>query len=158
MHAKGHSEHGSHAPVYLHLAAMTLLSFAAMYGLMYAMVDGLDNVIPNFNQFYMASLMTSPMVILELIFMRGMYPNQKRNLVIMALAVMALLLFWVATREQLAIGDKQFLKSMIPHHAGAILMCNKAKLEDPDLKKLCREIITSQQREIDFMKAKLREP
>lgn len=35
------------------------LSFAAMYGLMYAMLDRLDNVYPNLNQLYMAGLMTA---------------------------------------------------------------------------------------------------
>ena len=53
--------------------------------------------------------------------------------------------------------DKQFLKSMIPHHAGAILMCNEANIKDPEIKKLCEEIRLSQQREIEQMKAKLAE-
>lgn len=96
MHAKGHTEHDSKHVVYLHLALMILLSFAAMYGLMYAMVDRLDNVLPNFNQFYMAGLMTAPMLILELTLMGPMYPNKKRNVIIMAAAVLALLMFWAA--------------------------------------------------------------
>ena len=44
---------------------------------------------------------------------------------------------------------------MIPHHAGAILMCKENKLKDPDLQQLCRNIIASQQAEIDLMKSKL---
>jgi hypothetical protein len=39
------------------------LSFISMYVLMYAMVDRFANVYPNFNQFYMAGLMTAPMVL-----------------------------------------------------------------------------------------------
>jgi uncharacterized protein (DUF305 family) len=46
---------------------------------------------------------------------------------------------------------------MIPHHAGAILMCEQAALDDPEVKTLCREIIAGQQAEIVRMKAKLRE-
>lgn len=46
---------------------------------------------------------------------------------------------------------------MIPHHAGAILMCEEANIQDPEIKKLCEEIKLSQQREIDQMKAKLNE-
>jgi uncharacterized protein (DUF305 family) len=42
---------------------------------------------------------------------------------------------------------------MIPHHSGAILMCERAKISDPQVKNLCREIIESQKREIDEMKA-----
>jgi uncharacterized protein (DUF305 family) len=46
---------------------------------------------------------------------------------------------------------------MIPHHAGAILMCNEADIKDPEVKKLCEEIIASQTKEIDQMKLKLTE-
>ena len=45
---------------------------------------------------------------------------------------------------------------MIPHHAGAILMCEEARIASPDIKKLCNAIIASQQAEIDQMKAMLR--
>jgi uncharacterized protein (DUF305 family) len=46
---------------------------------------------------------------------------------------------------------------MIPHHASAILMCEKANLQDPEMKDLCQSIILGQQEEIDQMKAKLKE-
>jgi uncharacterized protein (DUF305 family) len=46
---------------------------------------------------------------------------------------------------------------MIPHHASAILMCEKANLQDPEIKDLCQSIISGQQAEIDQMKAKLQE-
>lgn len=53
--------------------------------------------------------------------------------------------------------DKQFLRSMIPHHAGAILMCEQASIQDAEIQELCRTIISGQQEEIDQMKAKLRQ-
>ncbi|MBI5354011.1 MAG: DUF305 domain-containing protein [Chloroflexi bacterium] len=65
--------------------------------------------------------------------------------------------FFVFIRQQSAVSDKQFLKSMIPHHASAILMCEKANLQDPEIKDLCQSIISGQQAEIDQMKAKLQE-
>ncbi len=34
---------------------------------------------------------------------------------------------------QAGIGDKEFLRSMIPHHSGAILMCEQATLTDPEM-------------------------
>lgn len=46
---------------------------------------------------------------------------------------------------------------MIPHHASAILMCEESPIQDPEIQMLCRRIISSQQAEIDQMKAKLRE-
>jgi uncharacterized protein (DUF305 family) len=124
---------------------------------MYAMVDTIGNVYNNFNQFYMAGLMTTPMSLIELIVMRSMYQDQQRNMLIIAASILAGLAFFFLIRQQSAIFDKQFLRSMIPHHAGAILMCEEAELQDADIEELCNTIITSQQAEIDQMKAKLQE-
>lgn len=67
------------------------------------------------------------------------------------------ILCFVAIRKQAAVSDRRFLRSMIPHHAGAILMCNEAPIHDPEIRRLCDSIITGQQSEIDQMKAKLRQ-
>lgn len=132
---------------------MLLLSLLAMYVLMYAMVNEAANALPNFNQFYMAGLMVAPMALIELLLMRAMYPNRILNTVIVAISVVALAGFWLGIRHQVAINDTQFLQSMIPHHAGAILMCERASIQRPEVKELCRAIITNQRSEIDQMKA-----
>ena len=142
---------------YRHLFIMAVLSFIAMYILMYAMVNSIGNVYNNFNQFYMAGLMTAPMVLIELTVMRAMYQNKKRNALIIAASVIAAVMFFLLIRQQTAITDKQFLRSMIPHHAGAILMCEQASIQDTEIKALCETIISSQQAEIDQMQAKLLE-
>ena len=41
---------------------------------------------------------------------------------------------------------------MIPHHSGAILMCQQARLSDPQVVRLCGDIVKSQRQEIDEMK------
>ena len=142
-----------HGNPYLRLIAMTALSFVSMYVLMYAMVNAFSNVMPNLNQFYMAGLMTAPMIIIELLLMESMYAKRAWNMAILATSTALLLVFGVAIRQQVAITDREFLKSMIPHHAGAILMCEKARLKAPEIKGLCASIIASQQAEIDKMKA-----
>lgn len=134
---------------------MALMSFVAMYILMYMMVDTYANVYPNLNQFYMAGIMTMPMIMIELLFMGSMYNNKRLNQVIIISSASIFLLLFFLLRKQIAIGDKEFLKSMIPHHAGALLMCKNAQLQDPDVINLCRSIKASQQSEIDFMKEKL---
>jgi uncharacterized protein (DUF305 family) len=141
---------------YVRLAAMAALSFAAMYGLMYAMVDSARNVQPSLNQVYMAGLMTAPMVLIELALMKSMYPRRNWNACIALLSVALLVALWLGIRNQAAIGDAQFLKSMIPHHSGAILMCREAPVGDAEIQRLCGEIIEGQQREIDQMSAMLR--
>ena len=142
---------------YKRLIWMVVISFIAMYILMYSMVDKLANVIPNFNQFYMAGLMTASMIIIEIMLMGGMYTNKKLNAFIIAISALVLVVFFLFIRNETGISDKQFLKSMIPHHGAAILMVEKANLKDPQVKKLASDIISSQSEQIDFMKAKIKE-
>lgn len=142
---------------YRHLLIMTALSFISMYVLMYAMVNIIGNVYFNFNQLYMAGLMTAPMVLIELTLMRAMYQNKRLNVLIIGTCAIALLAFSILIRQQTAISDRQFLRSMIPHHASAILMCERAPIHDPEIKELCENIISGQQAEIDQMRAKLSE-
>jgi len=53
---------------------------------------------------------------------------------------------------KMAISDRQFLGSMIPHHGGAILMCKEASIQDREIKGLRKKITSGQQAEIDQMK------
>ncbi len=142
--------------MYGRLAAMAVLSFIAMYILMYAMVDTFADVFPNVNQFYMAGLMSAPMVIIELLLMGAMYESKTANIIILIVSVAALAGFFASIRTQTAVGDNQFLKSMIPHHSGAILMCQRAHIIDADVKKLCASIIEGQRAEITQMNALIR--
>lgn len=149
-----HADHKKHG-MYGRLVLMLVASFVAMYFLMYAMVDSIREVIPNVNQGYMAAIMTGPMGLLELSLMSKMYPDKTKNLLV-ALASLALLgIGWWGMRSQAAIGDEQFLKSMIPHHSGALLMCRNANLESQETRDLCKEIIDTQIREIAEMRALL---
>ena len=147
----------AHKPQYSKLIWMTVISFIAMFILMYSMVDKFANVFINVNQFYMAGLMTAPMIIIEMLIMGGMYMNKKLNLIIIFISAVVLVACFFFIRVQAAVSDRQFLKSMIPHHAAALLMVNGAKISDPEIKKLADDIISSQQKEIDFMKAKLKQ-
>ena len=104
----------------------------------------------------MAGLMAAPMGVIELALMRAMYPDRRLNVVVVAGSLLALAVFWVLLREQVAVSDRQFLRSMIPHHAGAILMCEQSPIQDAEIKRLCEAILSSQQSEIDQMKAKLK--
>ena len=126
-----------------------------MYVLMYAMVDRLGNAVPNINQFYMAGLMTAPMAILEIALMGRMYPDKRKNITIVLLGAVVLAACWFGIRAQAGVGDRQFLKSMIPHHAGAILMCEQASLTKPDVRALCEGIVKAQEEEIARMRALL---
>ena len=137
---------------YKRLGVMAALSFVAMYALMYAMVDTLGNVYVNVNQFYMAGLMTAAMIIIELLCMGVMYVNKKKNFIIVAVSFVVLTASWIGIRQQLFVNDKQFLLSMIPHHASALLMCANAPVSDLEIHALCDSILAGQQDEISQMK------
>jgi hypothetical protein len=156
-HQANHAAHRRSGPghQYRRLYLMAALSFVAMFILMYAMVDRADNVFVNINQAYMAGLMAAPMVVLELLLMRTMYPDGRKNLLLIAASIAAGILCWMLVRQQAAVGDAQFLRSMIPHHAGAVLMCRNLRADDAQIRRLCQGIIDSQEREIAEMKSRL---
>jgi uncharacterized protein (DUF305 family) len=152
-HMKEHMKSDAHH--YPHLAIMLLCSFVAMYLLMYAMVNRFEDVFMSWNQVYMAALMTAPMALIEIVVMRGMYRDRKLNIMVAVAGIVLFLGAWVSIRQQALITDTQFLRSMIPHHSGAILMCQQASITDNELKRLCETIVSGQQQEIDRMKAAL---
>lgn len=150
-----HHQQGEHdKKMYLRLLLMAVLSFVSMYIFMYSMVNTFQDIYPNFNQFYMAGLMTAPMILIEIALMGGaMYKNKKINVSIVIMSIATGAAFFLGIRQQTAISDEQFLKSMIPHHSGAILMCREANLTDSEIKSLCQTIMEGQQKEIDQMRA-----
>lgn len=137
---------------YKTLGLMLIVHFFAMFALMYSMTHSFDDVYANVNQAYMAALMVAPMAITMLFLMPSMYQNKKLNYVVYGTSGLALLIFFAFVQAQTTVNDKQFLRSMIPHHSGAILMCEKASISDPQVVKLCGEIIESQKREISEMR------
>ena len=143
----------SSSDMYVRLLAMAILSFISMYFLMYAMVDSFTNIHNSFNELYMAGLMTAPMILIEIVLMGRMYENKNYNIAIGIASILLGIIFLFAIRTQFAVGDTQFLRSMIPHHAGAILMCNNGTIQDSEIKQLCSTIVDGQQKEIDQMKA-----
>lgn len=105
----------------------------------------------------MTLLMVSAMLVIELWIMKGMYQNKKINWAIITVSLAIGIFSWFGVREQINVSDKQFIKGMIPHHAAAVLMSEKAKLTDPELIQLQKNILETQEKEIEFMKRKLKE-
>ncbi len=138
---------------YLSLAVQTVVSGVIMYLVMFVMIDGLDSFYNNLNMLYMTLMMVAPMVVLMILAMRHMFPSRGANAALLLGSVVVFLGCFALIRTQATIGDRAFLRSMIPHHSGAILMCREASLTDPQIIRLCGEIKESQRREIDEMKA-----
>lgn len=141
---------------YKNLIMMGVLHVPIMYLVMFSMVDTWGDIYQNLNTFYMALMMAAPMVALMPFMMKEMYPDKKKNALIVFGSIVVLMGALAAIRYQTAIGDSQFVRSMIPHHSGAILMCNKAKITDPELKSLCAQISKGQRNEIQQMETILK--
>src|SRR3546814_7509923 len=92
--------------------------------------------------------MLTPMALVMMVAMRSMFPSRNRNLLVVAGALVVFGVSYYGMRTQWAVGAEQFLKSMITHHSGAILMCQEASITDPDIQSLCPAINHSQRREI----------
>lgn len=137
---------------YRNLAVMGLLHLPLMYALMFSMVYSFDEVFHNLNTFYMAGMMAAPMLVLMPLLMKEMYPNKKLNLVTYGVSVAGFAALFIFMRAQTFIGDKQFIRSMIPHHSGAVLMCERANVTDSEIRSLCQQIIQNQKAEIEQMR------
>lgn len=141
---------------YLALAVELVIDFVIMYLVMYTMIATLDHFRFNLNNVYMTLMMVAPMAVVMLVAMRSMFPSRRANGLIIGAAVLVFVASFAAMRTQAAVGDREFLRSMIPHHSGAILMCREAAITNPEIVALCEQIIESQQREIAQMTAILR--
>lgn len=141
---------------YGRLAVMGVLVLVVTYLLLYAGVDTLDEVVLNLNQFYLAGLIATVLGVLELVVMRDRYRDRRVNAALFAGLGVAAVVFFALIREQGGISDRQLVRSMIPHHATAIHMCEAASLQDPEITQMCSEMIASQQREVEQLKTWLR--
>lgn len=158
QHAGGQHAGGQHAGSdaaggYRALAVELAAHFVVMYFVMYTMIATVAHFRFNLNNVYMTLMMVSPMAVLMLVTMRSMYPSRRRNLAVGAAAVAVFGASFAAMRTQAAVGDAELIRGMIPHHSGAILMCEQASLTDPELVRLCGEIVQAQRREIAQMQA-----
>lgn len=131
------------------------LSAIAMFIAMYAMIASLEHFVVNLNTVYMTLLMVAPMAVIMLLLMQDMYKDKRMNAIILAVSAVVFVGALLGIRTQTPIGDDELMRAMIPHHSGAILMCEQADLSDPQVQSLCRSIIDAQHREIAEMQALL---
>ena len=154
MHDNIHEQMTRHH--YMMFGLNIVVSVIIMYFVMFTMIWSVWDLFNSVNTFYMALTMATPMGILMLLMMPMMYPNKRLNLLLYGLfAVLFVVALW-GIRTQGLVGDRQFVRSMIPHHSGAILMCNRASIQDAEIRDLCFKpngIVASQTREIEQMKA-----
>ena len=156
QHESRHDEGGGHGS-YGRFAGMIGTSTLVMYGLMYLNTYSIAHVHWSQTRAWMTVIMGSAMAVIMLSFMLGMYRSRKVNLAIYAGAAIAFAAALMLVRSQRTVDDVSYMRAMIPHHSIAILTSERAQIKDPRVRELADEIIESQRREIEEMKALIAE-
>ena len=142
---------------YRNFIVMIVVSATLMFCLMYLNTYRLSHVWFSQTRLFMTFIMAGSMALVMLFFMRHMYKNKKANLAIVigSVALMALGLWLV--RSQATVGEIEWMKAMIPHHSIAILTSERARINDPRVRKLADGIIEAQRREIGEMESLIKD-
>ena len=101
---------------------------------------------------YVALLMASNMCILEVLMFYNAHGELNIYYLLSFLLFSAFCVFLL--RQQAFIGDNDWLKRMISHHSTAITTSKKIneRTQNPLIKKLSKDIIVTQEKEIAYMK------
>lgn len=142
---------------YARFGAMIATSTIVMFGLMYFNTYQFDHVFFSETRAYMALVMGATMAVVMLGFMLGMYKNRRVNMGILGGSVVVFAVALWLVRSQTTVDDVSYMRAMIPHHSIAILTSERARISDPRVRKLADGIIDAQRREIDEMKALIRD-
>ena len=142
---------------YGRFAAMIATSTIVMFGLMYLNTYQRDHVFFSETRAYMALVMGATMAVIMLGYMMGMYKNRRANMTIVGTSLVVFTVSLWLVRSQSTVADVSWMKAMIPHHSIAILTSERAHISDPRVRKLADQIIESQRREIEEMKALIRD-
>jgi Ca2+/Na+ antiporter len=126
--------------------------FIQMFVMSGIMTNSYKNITFSLGKFYISVIMALLMGLLEVL----MYDNHLRVISIYyyLFLVFLLVIFIYLYRNQIYIEDKDYLYEMIEHHSMAILTSEEIlqKTNSERVKKLAENIITTQQKEINYMK------
>jgi hypothetical protein len=134
------------------LIMMISCFFIQMFVMSGIMTNSYKNITFSLGKFYISVIMALLMGLLEVL----MYDNHLRVISIYyyLFLVFLLVIFIYLYRNQIYIEDKDYLNEMIEHHSMAILTSEEIlqKTNSERVKKLAENIITTQQKEINYMK------
>lgn len=121
-----------------------IMIVAGLLSTMNVWADKLDDIRVSINDAYMIGLMTGWM----LLFMGILHSYAPGGMVGAALVGLC----FVGIRTQAFVSETEFLKGMIPHHSMAVLMSKRMQEKPNRISSLLSSILTSQEKEITYMK------
>ncbi len=132
-----------------HFPMLIIMFISGILSSMSIWADKVSDMAISLNDIYMSLLMCGWML-----FFMGIYEKESKTIMI---GIISVIIIFLMIRTQLFISPKQYVISMIPHHSMAVLMSKKLLDKTPNLElhTLAKNIIESQEREIQFMKTQL---
>lgn len=131
-----------------HVVMFFIMLLSGLLTTMNVWVDKWEDIRFSVNDVYMTLLMTGWMFL----FM-GLYYGE---MLILNIGLFLVVLNIWCIRTQFMVTHKQYMLGMIPHHSMAILMSKKLldrqQLQQSQAKDFVSNIITTQEKEIDYMK------
>jgi len=152
MDSKSQSTHSMMKMGWGRFFAMIATSTVVMFPLMYQLVYSADHATFSLTRLVSSVVMGCVMAVIMLGFMWKMYAGPGTKLAILVGSVVLGVIILAINRQQMLVGDVDFLKSMIPHHSIAINNARKADIRDPRVRQLADGIIRAQVKEIAEMK------
>jgi len=134
----------------MYLSMFFIMLVSGFLSTMNVWVDKVDDMRFTVNDLYMMLLMSGWM----LFFMAAMHGDV--GVSISGLALAGFMIFCI--RTQLFVTETHYLRGMITHHSMAIHMSKRLKTRPNTIHPFLDDLISEQQREIDFMKRTLNDP
>jgi len=134
-----------HATYEHYIVMFFIMVVSGLLSTMNVLADKLDDIRFSINDVYMILLMTGWMFLLM-----GLYYKET---IIAVIGIFLVISNIFCIRTQFMVSSEQYILGMIPHHSMAIFMSKKLLQQQmPNLKDFVSNIITAQEKEIDFMK------
>lgn len=131
-----------------YIQMIIIMIISGILSSMYVWSDKLSDVRFSINDIYMIGLMTAWMCLFMALLHKDM------NIVLISGIIV--LTFYYCIRNQIFISKQQYYTGMIPHHSMALLMSKRLLENDKTLmkdeKEFVKNIISSQTKEIEWMK------
>ncbi|MFC0096739.1 DUF305 domain-containing protein [Micromonospora marina] len=142
---------------YIRFGLVLLISLAVMFVLTLSQIRRWSDFFLNLSNFYMSVIMVAVMGVIMMGVMHQMFTDRRLNIVLYSVLGALFVAGFAAVRTEPFVGNENFLKSMIPHHSRAVLVCQESDITDPEIIALCGQIVQSQEEEITQMKRILRD-
>ncbi|ADU09719.1 DUF305 domain-containing protein [Micromonospora aurantiaca] len=142
---------------YVRFGVVLAVSLVVMFVLTLSQIRRFGDFYLNLSNFYMSLIMVSIMGVIMMGVMSSMFTNKRLNIMLYIAFAAVFIGGFAAVRTEPFVGNEGFLKSMIPHHSRAVLVCQESDITDPEIIELCDQIVKSQEEEITQMKKILKD-